>query len=790
MGPLSSGAIRRPVLALLAWVIVIGAVGFSAYTLDGKFNDSFSLPNTESALAQNFLEEVSAQDASTNSATVVWSPASGTVQDKAVKREIDALLTKVAGISGVTCVTSPYGKDYGSACPKKESAAPDLPPGTPPEFAQQVKEAFEKGTTGVTFPEGTPQAEQQQLLDLLKANKAAKEATSTISKDGTIAYATVTFAGAGPAVANAAQADAFVSAVEAASTPTLQVGATGQILTAAQGGPGLSEGVGILAAIIILIILFGSLVAAGLPIMVAVVGLLVGQLLILVIARFFEVASFAPQLASMIGLGVGIDYSLFILNRFRQEVRAGKDPKEAIGTAVRTAGRAVLFAGGTVIIALLGLFALGVSFFYGLAIAAAATVFVVMLAALILLPAVASLLGRHTLGLRMPWARHPKPKPLDQSMWAGYGALLQKAPWLSALLAFALVVLLAIPAFSIRQGFPDNGTAAPGSTARVGFDLMSKGFGPGVNGPFFVAVTLPLPLDDTALTKTVKALAATEGVASTIPNKDMLPLYKTATIGGKNSPFSQSGIVTSVLVQPTTAPDDPATNALLNRLRTQTSQTIAPTGAAIYVGGTQAVTQDFTNVLISVLPLFLLVVIGLGFIALFLLFRSLLIPLTAAITSLLSFAAALGVTVAVFQWGWGASLIGVATTGPILPFLPIMVFAILFGLSMDYEVFLVSRMQEGWNASGDNKEAVRYGLAGSGKVVVAAALIMSSVFLAFVPVPNDTIKLFGVALASAVLIDAFIVRLVLVPSVMSLLGRANWWLPKWLANHMPKFTVE
>jgi len=790
LGPLSSGAIRRPVLALLAWVIVIGAVGFSAYTLDGKFNDSFSLPNTESALAQNFLEEVSAQDASTNSATVVWSPASGTVQDKAVKREIDALLTKVAGISGVTCVTSPYGKDYGSACPKKESAAPDLPPGTPPEFAQQVKEAFEKGTTGVTFPEGTPQAEQQQLLDLLKANKAAKEATSTISKDGTIAYATVTFAGAGPAVANAAQADAFVSAVEAASTPTLQVGATGQILTAAQGGPGLSEGVGILAAIIILIILFGSLVAAGLPIMVAVVGLLVGQLLILVIARFFEVASFAPQLASMIGLGVGIDYSLFILNRFRQEVRAGKDPKEAIGTAVRTAGRAVLFAGGTVIIALLGLFALGVSFFYGLAIAAAATVFVVMLAALILLPAVASLLGRHTLGLRMPWARHPKPKPLDQSMWAGYGALLQKAPWLSALLAFALVVLLAIPAFSIRQGFPDNGTAAPGSTARVGFDLMSKGFGPGVNGPFFVAVTLPLPLDDTALTKTVKALAATEGVASTIPNKDMLPLYKTATIGGKNSPFSQSGIVTSVLVQPTTAPDDPATNALLNRLRTQTSQTIAPTGAAIYVGGTQAVTQDFTNVLISVLPLFLLVVIGLGFIALFLLFRSLLIPLTAAITSLLSFAAALGVTVAVFQWGWGASLIGVATTGPILPFLPIMVFAILFGLSMDYEVFLVSRMQEGWNASGDNKEAVRYGLAGSGKVVVAAALIMSSVFLAFVPVPNDTIKLFGVALASAVLIDAFIVRLVLVPSVMSLLGRANWWLPKWLANHMPKFTVE
>ena len=319
---------------------------------------------------------------------------------------------------------------------------------------------------------------------------------------------------------------------------------------------------------------------------------------------------------------------------------------------------------------------------------------------------------------------------------------------------------------------------------------MAEGFGPGVNGPFFLAVTLPLPLDDSVLGKVIDDVAATEGVASTIPNKDMLPLYTTATIGGKDSPYSQSGLVTSLLVQPTTSPDDPATNALLDRLRTETAAKVAKTGAAIYVGGTQAVTDDFTQVLVDVLPLFLTVVIGLGFLALFMLFRSFVIPITAAITSLLSFFAALGITVAVFQWGWGASFIGVSTTGPILPFLPIMVFAILFGLSMDYEVFLVSRMQEGWHASGDNKEAVRHGLAGSGKVVVAAALIMSSVFLAFVPVPNDTIKLFGVALASAVLIDAFIVRLVLVPSVMSMIGKANWWLPRWLAKRMPNFSVE
>ncbi|MFM9134892.1 MAG: MMPL family transporter, partial [bacterium] len=242
--------------------------------------------------------------------------------------------------------------------------------------------------------------------------------------------------------------------------------------------------------------------------------------------------------------------------------------------------------------------------------------------------------------------------------------------------------------------------------------------------------------------------------------------------------------------RPTTAPDDPATNQLLDRLRDQTAARIAPSGAAIYVGGTQAVTQDFTTVLMDVLPLFLLLVIGLGFIALVLLFRSLVIPLTAAVTSLMSFAAALGVTVAVFQWGVGASIIGVATTGPILPFLPIMVFAILFGLSMDYQVFLVSRMREDWEAHSDNRQAVRFGLAGSGKVVVAAALIMSSVFIAFVPTPNDTIKLFGVALASAVLIDALVVRLVLVPSLMSMLGRANWWLPRWLDRILPRISVE
>ena len=790
MGRVSTWAIRRPLVAILVWVVAIVAVGFLATTFKGTFTDSFSLPNTQSALAQSFLIDVSPKNANTNSANVVWSPTSGTVNDKPVKSEVDALLTKVATVEGVKCITSPYDKTYGPDCPKKEPVSLTFPPGTPEDFQKEVNEAFANGTTDVTYPEGTPADVEQQLNDLLNANAAAMEATSTISKDGKVAYAVVDFKGEASSVASPEQANEFIAIIEAGTTSTLAVGASGQILTAASGGGESSEAIGILVAIVILIIVFGSLIAAGLPIIVAITGLVMGQLLILLVARFLDVASFAPQLASMIGLGVGIDYSLFILSRFRQDTLEGKDPKEAIAIAMRSAGRAVLFAGSTVIAALLGLFVLGVSFFYGLAIAAAVTVLVIMFAALILLPAVVSLLGKHTLGVRMPWARHPRLKPLDQSRWAGYGRLLQKAPWLFAIAALGILLGLAVPAASIQQGFPDNGSSQPGSPARVGFDLMSEGFGPGVNGPFFLAVTLPLPLDDTVLGKVIDDVAATEGVASTIPNKDMLPLYTTATIGGEGSPYSQSGLVTSLLVQPTTSPDDPATNALLDRLRTETATKVAKTGAAIYVGGTQAVSDDFTQVLVDVLPLFLFVVIGLGFIALFMLFRSFVIPITAAITSLLSFFAALGITVAVFQWGWGASLIGVSTTGPILPFLPIMVFAILFGLSMDYEVFLVSRMKEGWHASGDNKEAVRHGLAGSGKVVVAAALIMSSVFLAFVPVPNDTIKLFGVALASAVLIDAFIVRLVLVPSVMSMIGKANWWLPRWLAKRMPNFSVE
>ncbi|MHB1164985.1 MAG: MMPL family transporter [Candidatus Nanopelagicales bacterium] len=616
-----------------------------------------------------------------------------------------------------------------------------------------------------------------------EAAEATQKATSAISPNGKVAYATVTLDGTAVSTRDALQ---FVDTAIAGSSAGLTVGVSGAALEGTVSGPDSSEGVGLVVAIIILLIAFGSLVAAGLPIVVALTGLVAGQLLVLVAARFMDVATFAPTLAAMIGLGVGIDYALFVLNRFHQGVRQGLAPKDAVIAATGTAGKAVAFAGTTVMVALLGMFVLRITFFNGLAVAAAAAVLMVMLSALWMLPALLSLLGGRALSLRMPWARHPKYVEPEASRWAKYASLIQRMPAIPAALSLVLIGFLAAPALSMQMGFPDDSSEAPGTPLRVGFDLLADGFGPGVNGPFFVAVQTPKADDYAALGTVVQALEATPGVASTIPSSGMLPLMEEGKQG-----FGSDGTITSVIVRPSTAPSDEGTADLLDRIRTTTAgQISADSGATIYVGGTQAVSEDFTTVLVGALPLFLLLVVGLGFLALMLLFHSLLIPLTAAVTSLLSFAAALGITVAVFQWGVADSVLGVGGTGPILPFLPIMVFAILFGLSMDYQVFLVTRMREEWQVRGDNRDAVRLGLAGSGRVVVIAATIMTSVFLSFVPTPVDTIKVFGVALASAVIIDAFVVRLVLVPSLMSLFGKANWWLPRWLDKVLPTIRLE
>ena len=755
MGALSRWAVRKPVWALIAWFIAMAAVIGIGTRLGGEFNDSFSLPDTESTTATEMLSTLPPSGSGESAVRIVWSPASGDVTDPAVAAQITPVLEEIAALDSVSCVTSPYGDPIGRDCPEASGG------GELPDFlAEELAPAFE----------------------------ASARATSPISADGRVAFARVSLGGNGADI-SAADAKSIVDAASAANTADLQVGASGQVLEFAATEPPSSEAIGILVAIIILLIAFGSVVAAGMPIIVALLGLVVGQMFVLVVARFLDVATFAPTLAAMIGLGVGIDYALFVLNRYRQALLAGHDKTEAAYEAVATAGRAVQFAGATVIIALLGLFVLRINFFNGLSVAAAVTVFSVMLAALWLLPALLSLLGTKALALRMPWARKTKidgTKHPEGRRFMAYARLLQRRPIVPAILALGVVIVLALPTLGLRLGFADDSGKPETNTSRIAYDLMSSGFGPGVNGPFFAAVNLPAPRDLDALAETVRIINETPGVASTLPNDEMLPIYSISPTA-----FSDNGIVTSILITPESAPQDVATSDLLDRLRTETAPAVeAATGTTIFIGGAQAITQDFTQVLINVLPLFLGIVVLLGFLALMILFRSLLVPLTAAITSLLSFGAALGITVAVFQWGWLAGPLGVTATGPIFPFLPVMVFAILFGLSMDYQVFLVSRMQEEWERTKDNAASVRRGLAGSGRVVVIAAAIMSSVFLAFVPSPNGTIKLFGIALASAVIIDAFIVRLVLVPSLMTMFGKANWWLPTWLANVLPRISVE
>ena len=755
MPGLSAWAVRRPVVALVTWLIaVLATIGLGA-GFGGTLNDSFDLPDTESTAALQLLEQSGrAGGGLQDGATVVWSPDAGSATDEAVLAEVLPALEAIASLPTVACVSNPAGASFGRDCP------------TPPAMPSREEIA-------------------QLPPEVANAMAAAAAASRPVSADGTVAYANVTFGSDGAANADA---KAILDTVSGLNGQGLAIGASGSALEAAGQQPPSSEAIGLAVAIVILLIAFGSVVAAGMPIVVALVGLAMGQMAVLIVARFFDVATFAPTLAAMIGLGVGIDYALFVMNRYRQAVLAGHQPKAAAMEAVSTAGRAVLFAGSTVIIALLGLFVLRINFFNGLALAAAVTVMTIMLSALWMLPALLSLLGTKALAIRLPWGPRvgSGEARAEGRAWAHYGRLIQTRPWIPMAIAVAFIAILAIPMFSLRQGFADDSGKPAGSPARVAYDLRTEGFGPGVNGPFLVAVDLEKAGDVQAYSQIVTGIARTQGVASTQPSVEMLPL-----IAMNPQEFGLSGEVAVIGVTPTTAPQDEETTALLDRLRNEVNPALEQsTGATILVGGTQAITSDFTTVLSDALPLFLAVVIGLGFLALVLLFRSIVVPLTAAITSLMSFAAALGITVAVFQWGWLADALGVSGTGPIFPFLPIMVFAILFGLSMDYQVFLVSRMQEEWARTGDNLLSVRRGLAGSGRVIVIAAAIMSSVFLAFVPSTNPMVKLFGIALASAVLIDAFVVRLVLVPALMSILGRANWWLPNWLDRALPKVQIE
>ena len=598
---------------------------------------------------------------------------------------------------------------------------------------------------------------------------------AAISEDGKIAYATVQFDKPTEEL-ETADIERVMDAARGASGQGVQVEIGGQPIeeVRAEEEGDSSFAIGLLAAIVILLLTFGSVVAMGLPLVTALFALGVGLSLVTLGTHVFDTAEFAPQLAAMIGLGVGIDYALFILTRFRNGLDEGMESRDAAIAAVDTAGRAVLFAGVTVIIALMGMMLLGLSFLYGVAMAAAIAVLFTMIAALTLLPALLTIAGRRVDRLRIPGLGERRASTAEDTRWFRWSREIQRRPVLSALLSGGLLLLLCIPTLSLRLGSNDAGTDPAGTTTREAYDLLAEGFGPGFNGPFSIVAALPSKGDDTALTELSKTLEGEEGVAGTTPV--ML------------NPAENTGVFQ---VYPTTSPQSEQTTKLLDQIRDEVIPPVEQqTGAQMHVGGITAIFEDFGTAIADKLPLFIGVVVLLSALLLMAVFRSVLVPLKAVLMNLLSIGAAFGLIVAVFQWGWGASLIGVDSTGPIISFFPIFLFAIIFGLSMDYEVFLMSRIHEEWERTHDATEAVTRGLALTGRVITAAAAIMVTVFASFMIGEDRIIKLFGLGLAAAVFIDAVIIRSVLVPAVMQLIGERAWWLPSWLDRILPKLHVE
>jgi RND superfamily putative drug exporter len=593
-----------------------------------------------------------------------------------------------------------------------------------------------------------------------------------ISRDGRTAFATVHFDKRGFDVSKSS-AKKVISVAEGARSPGLQVELGGQAIEQAQQvSLGAVTVVGIVAAILILLLTFGSFVAMGLPIITALLGLGTGIGLIGLGSHVLAMPNFSTELAVMIGLGVGIDYALFIVTRFRENFRNGDDVETATLAAMDTAGRAVVFAGCTVIIALLGMFVLGIAFLRGLAVAASLGVLMTMLASVTALPVLLSKYGER-IGRGGRMARRRPAKPADQLFWARWARVVQRRPWPAAVAGVLIMLVLAVPALSLRLGSSDAGNDSTSRTTRKAYDAIATGFGKGANGPLQIVAELPRGGDRTPL-KTVSAtLRSTPDVAAVSPAR-VAPNGRTAVIE----------------VYPKTAPQDQATTHLVNTLRNQTLPPVAShTNTTLLVGGPTASQVDFSHVLGQKLPLFIAIVVALAALLLLVVFRSVVIPIQAAVMNLLSIGASLGVIVAIFQKGWLGGLFGV-TAGPIEAFIPVMLFAIVFGLSMDYEVFLVSRIHEEWTRKRDASGAVVSGLATTGRVITAAATIMICVFLSFVLGDDRVLKLFGLSLASAVFLDAFVVRSILLPAVLELLGRRTWALPDWLERRLPHVAID
>jgi len=707
---LASWCHRHRKVVVLLWLIALVGLTLVANSVGSNYSQGIEVNNTESQQAATLLKARFAAKAGDEGQLVFAS--SGGVTSPAVQAEMEQVFADVAKVPGVTGVTSPYS----------------------PQGLGQTAKSGKVAFANVQFAQRATNVPQSTIDDIRKIARQA---------DGT--------------------------EVDGAK---VQVELGGRMF---QERPelGMSELIGIAAAVIILLVAFGSLLAMGLPILTALFGIGVGFALVALSSHLFVTPDMTTQLASMIGIGVGIDYALFIVTRYRQSLGEGMDPHAATVRSIDTAGRAVLFAGTTVVISLLGLFIMGVDFVNGLAIGASVTVAVVMLASITLVPALLGFVGRSIdrFSVRRKTTAETTAK---RNIWYRWSRVVQHHPWISAIAGLLVLLVFAIPMLSMRLAFPDDGANPKTDTTRRAYDLVTEGFGAGFNGPLVLAAQFPKGSDTAALTELSKTLASTPGVAFASP---AIP--------------SPSGDAAVIRVIPTTSPQSQETEDLVHTIRDDViPKAVAGTDVKVKVGGITASGIDVAEQLSARLPWFIGGVLLLSFLLLMAVFRSILVPLKAVIMNLLSIGAAYGLVVAVFEWGWFSDVVGIDKTGPIAPFIPMMMFAILFGLSMDYEVFLLSRIREEYDRTHDNATAVADGLAATARVISAAALIMVTVFASFIIPDGAMIKLFGAGLAFAILIDATIVRMVLVPATMELLGDKNWWFPKWLDRIVPRLHVE
>ena len=688
---------RRPWTTIGAWAVLAALVVALSGAMGGVFTDKFSAPGSESAKAQELLEE-RFPEAAGGSAVAVFAVPDGEQLDS-FRPAIAAALSRVEGIDHVASVSNPFETDRISA----------------------------DGRVGYA----------EIALDVPSTEFGIESATKVVD------------------VLEPARADGL----------SAEFGGDAAFLNAEKQSSG-AEGVGVLAALVILLVAFGTIVAALVPIVLALVAVAIGFGSIVVLAGAMDVSTAAPTVGAMVGLGVGIDYALFIVSRYRENRGAGQDNADALSAAMGSSGTAVFFAGGTVVLAMAALALTGVGFLASIGLSTSIVVLFAVATAITLLPAVLSLLGDRIDAGRIIGRRRAV-KPAEATAWWRLAHRISARPWPYLIAGTLLLLTLAVPALSLNTGFPDAGDHATSQTDRKAYDLLADGFGPGFNAPLLVVADLKgTGLGSADIPGLSERIAAVPGVAE---------------VG--TSQVTADGDTVLLPTIPSTEPSDPATEQTLERIR-------ALTPAGVFVTGVTALTLDLDNQLRDTLPLFIGAILLTSILLLMVVFRSVVVPLKAAAMNLLSIGAAYGVIVAVFQWGWLGGLFGLDGTYRIASPLPVLFFAVLFGLSMDYEVFLVSRIREAYHSTSDNTESVARGLASTGRVITSGALIMICVFLAFVVNPDPFTKMIGLGLATAILIDATVVRMILVPATMALMGKANWWLPGWLDRVLPHLSLE